>query len=234
MRALRPDGAVGARDRQDRAWLPISGAARALGVSTSTLRAWAADGRVPHVRTAGGHRRFNPEALAEWLAERPDPGIPREERSTALAPAPDLAAVLVARADRVADLADDDLGATGALAFQRLPGHERRRTAVDWVMVVAEALRTGRLGEGLEQARAHGHAHGAAGSPAEDALAGAIAMGRAIDTALGEPPEQVTAAERDHAAAVVRRLTVRIADAWADATREGRAEAGFRARATAR
>lgn len=228
MAAVRPDGALGARDRQDRAWLPISGAARALGVSTSTLRSWAADGRVPHVRTAGGHRRFNPDALAEWLAERPDPGMPREERSTALAPAPNLAAVLVSRADRIAQLADRDLSAVGGPAFQRLPGLERRRAAADWVMVVADALRTGRLGEGLEQARAYGHAHGAAGSSAEDALAGAMAMGRAIDVALGEVPGAVTAGERDHAAAVVRRLTVRIADAWADATSDGRAEASRR------
>lgn len=228
MAAVRPDGALGARDRQDRAWLPISGAARALGVSTSTLRAWAADGRVPHVRTAGGHRRFNPDALAEWLAERPDPGMPREERSTSLAPAPELASVLVGRADRIAQLADHELSAAGGETFQRLPGHERRRAAADWVMVVADALRTGRLGEGLEQARAYGHAHGAAGSSAEDALAGAMAMGRAIDTALGEAPKPVTPGERDHAAAVVRRLTVRIADAWADATEAGRAEASFR------
>lgn len=229
MRAVRPDGAIGARDRQDRAWLPISGAARALGVSTSTLRAWAADGRVPHVRTAGGHRRFNPEALAEWLAERPDPGMPREERSTALAPTPELAGVLVSRADRIAQLTDEELSATGGQAFQRMPAHERRRAAVDWVLVVADALRTGRLGEGLEQARSYGHAHGSAGSSAEDALSGAIAMGRAIDAALGEAPGAVTPAERDHAAAVVRRLTVRIADAWADATHDGRAEAAFRA-----
>jgi|GEM_PF-718667 len=224
MRALRPDGAVGARGRQDRAWLPISGAARALGVSTSTLRAWAAEGRVPHVRTAGGHRRFNPDALAEWLAERPDPGTPREERSTAVARAPELAAVLVGRAERIADLADADPGVGSAAGFQRLPVHERRRAVVDWVLVVAEALRTGRLSNALDQAGEYGRAHGAAGSPAEDALAGAIAMGRAIDAALGEPPEVVTPAGRDHVAAVVRRLTVRIADAWADATHDGRAE----------
>lgn len=225
---MRPDGAIGARERQDRAWLPISSAARALGVSTSTLRAWAADGRVPHVRTAGGHRRFNPDALAEWLAERPDPGVPREERSTSLAPAPQLAAVLVSRADRVAAIADDELSGAGGQGFRHLPAHERRRAAVDWVLVVADALRTGRLAEGLDQARAYGHAHGTAGSSAEDALSGPIAMGRAIDAALGEEPGAVTPGERDHAAAVVRRLSVRIADAWADATHEGRAEAAFR------
>ena len=29
---------------------------------------------MPHVRTAGGHRRFNPEALRRWLAEQPGRG----------------------------------------------------------------------------------------------------------------------------------------------------------------
>ena len=38
--------------------LSVSAAARLLGVSSSSLRAWAAAGRVPHVRTPGGHRRF--------------------------------------------------------------------------------------------------------------------------------------------------------------------------------
>jgi len=224
---VRPDGTIGARERQDRPWLSISGAARALGVSTSTLRAWAADGSVPHVRTAGGHRRFNPDALAEWLAERPDPGVPREERSTWFAPDPGLADVLVSRADRVAMIADDEMAGAGGQGFGHLPAHERRRAAVDWVLVVAHALRTGRLAEGLAQAQAYGHAHGTAGSSAEDALSGPITMGRAIDAALRMEPGAVTPGECDHAAAVVRRLTVRIADAWADATHEGRAEAAI-------
>ena len=49
-------------------------------------------------------------------------------------------------------------------------------------------------------------------------------MERAVDDALGEEPEVLPAAERDHVAATVRRVTVRIADSWARATREGRAE----------
>jgi excisionase family DNA binding protein len=40
--------------RNDGPWLSVSGAARALGVSPSTLRLWASEGRIPHVRTAGG------------------------------------------------------------------------------------------------------------------------------------------------------------------------------------
>lgn len=42
-----PGGAVG-----------LSGAAAIAGVSVSTLRRWADEGRVPSFRTAGGHRRF--------------------------------------------------------------------------------------------------------------------------------------------------------------------------------
>ena len=80
----------------DRAWLPISAAARALGVSTSTLRAWAANGQVPHVR--------------------------------------------------------------------------------GWVLVVAQALRTGRMADALERAGAHGRAHGLAGSSARATMAGALAV----------------------------------------------------------
>ena len=57
--------------RQEGPWLSVSAAARALGVSPSTLRLWASEGRVPHVRTAGGHRRFDPEALRQWLARQP-------------------------------------------------------------------------------------------------------------------------------------------------------------------
>ena len=96
--------------------------------------------------------------------------------------------------------------------------------ALECVAVIARSLRTGRLGDALERAESHGRAHGAAGSPAEAALAGAVAMERAVDDALGEEPEVLPAAERDHVAATVRRVTVRIADSWARATREGRAE----------
>src|SRR3990172_6467153 len=48
----------------------VSVAARMLGVSASSLRAWAAAGIVPHRRTTGGHRRFDPRELQQWLAAR--------------------------------------------------------------------------------------------------------------------------------------------------------------------
>lgn len=198
-----------ARARQERAWLPISDAARALGVSTSTLRAWSADGRVPHVRTAGGHRRFNPVALADWLATNPDPATPRAERSTHVAPRPQAADALVQRIDRIAELA-----AAGH-------GGEPCRITRDRVMVLAHALRTGRLGDALERADAFGRAHGAAGSPAERALEAAVGFERAVDDALAEPPVVLSRDDRDHVSATVRRITVRVADSWATATAHG-------------
>jgi diguanylate cyclase (GGDEF)-like protein/excisionase family DNA binding protein/PAS domain S-box-containing protein len=42
----------------DEPTVPLSDAAQALAISTSTLRRWADTGRIAAVRTAGGHRRF--------------------------------------------------------------------------------------------------------------------------------------------------------------------------------
>jgi excisionase family DNA binding protein len=53
---LPPDATVG-----------LSGAAAIAGVSVSTLRRWADEGRVPSFRTAGGHRRFRVADLRRAL-----------------------------------------------------------------------------------------------------------------------------------------------------------------------
>jgi excisionase family DNA binding protein len=44
-------------------WLSISAASQLLGVSLPTLRRWSDEGRVPSVRTLGGHRRFSRQAI---------------------------------------------------------------------------------------------------------------------------------------------------------------------------
>lgn len=44
-------------------------AARALGVSESSLKRWCDQGHVPFVRTAGGHRRLAPAAVLEFARE---------------------------------------------------------------------------------------------------------------------------------------------------------------------
>lgn len=51
--------------------VPIGAAAKALGVSTSTLRRWEAAGRLAPTRTEGGQRRYDVAALLPGI--RPDP-----------------------------------------------------------------------------------------------------------------------------------------------------------------
>ncbi|MFL5270663.1 MAG: excisionase family DNA-binding protein [Anaeromyxobacteraceae bacterium] len=75
-------------------------AARRLGIGTATLKRWAESGRVPSLRTAGRHRRFD-EADVERLRER-------------LSSAPD---ALARWTDRL--LADRDQALTAALLLER-------------------------------------------------------------------------------------------------------------------
>lgn len=49
---------MGAGEQAEGPTVGLSGAAAIAGVSVSTLRRWADEGRVPSFRTAGGHRRF--------------------------------------------------------------------------------------------------------------------------------------------------------------------------------
>lgn len=61
--ALADSGNSRAPVPDDRAYLTTGEAARILGVSPKTVSRWAAAGRIPHVVTPGGHRRFSPEAI---------------------------------------------------------------------------------------------------------------------------------------------------------------------------
>jgi excisionase family DNA binding protein len=44
-------------------WLPLGAASRLIGVDPDTLRRWADQGRIDHLVTPGGHRRFRRTAL---------------------------------------------------------------------------------------------------------------------------------------------------------------------------
>ena len=50
-------------------YLRTAEAAKILRVSGKTVSRWAKDGKIPHVITLGGHRRF-PEIAVRALAER--------------------------------------------------------------------------------------------------------------------------------------------------------------------
>ena len=207
------------RSRSDDTWLSVSAAARALGVSASTLRLWASEGRVPHVRTAGGHRRFNPEALRRWLAEQPGRGTRSSGRRTAarVTPDPEAARALRARADQVAVAVGELVDGPAEVAYRRLSPDERREVVRDWVEVLAGAFESGSLADALERAETYGHAHGLAGSSADVTLGGTLALERAIERGLAAPEPALGTESLTQVLSAVDKLTVTIAGAWAGA-----------------
>jgi diguanylate cyclase (GGDEF)-like protein/excisionase family DNA binding protein len=75
------------------ATLSLGQAAEALGISTTTTRRWADDGRLGVTRTAGGHRRFAVPDVRRLIAARGSPAIaPTEPPRRALASLAQLAA----------------------------------------------------------------------------------------------------------------------------------------------
>lgn len=210
--------AGGRQRRTEGPWLSVSAAARALGVSPSTLRLWASEGRVPHVRTAGGHRRFDPEALRQWLASQPARATrPSRQASAAIAAAPALAEALRARADEVSDAVEALVEGPAETAYRRLPPVERRAVVRAWVDALADAFQTGSLNEALERAETYGRGHGLAGSSAEVTLGGSLVLERAMDRALAAAPSPLPDDERREVVTAMGQLTVRVATAWAAA-----------------
>jgi putative two-component system response regulator len=123
-------------------------AAAAAGVSPSTMRRWADDGRIPSVRTAGGHRRFPLQAVRQFAAEQGSrmalqPVSPPAQPVAALAErlAADGAADLVARAGR-------------SLYHGASPGwfaaDEARAAIGEWTDALALGCETGRYAPVLE------------------------------------------------------------------------------------
>jgi excisionase family DNA binding protein len=213
--------------RSEGPWLSVSAAARALGVSPSTLRLWASEGRVPHVRTAGGHRRFDPEALRQWLARQPARAVrPARQGSAQIPVAPMLADALRERADLVSDAVETLVEGPAEAAYRRLPPAERRGVVRAWVDALADAFQAGSLADALERAETYGRGHGLAGSSAEVTLGGSLALERAIDRALVASPAPLSEAQRREVVAAMSQLTVRVATAWASAVAGRGARAG--------
>ncbi len=200
--------------RTDGPWLSVSGAARALGVSPSTLRLWASEGRIPHVRTDGGHRRFDPESLRQWLAEQPARPVRTSRRTAArVARSPALAGVVRERSAQVADEVESLVEGSAEVAFRRLSQTDRRAVVKAWMDALAEAFETGSLADALERAEVYGRGHGLAGSSADVTLGGSLALERALDRGLASLDET----SRDKLVGALSQLTVRVATAWAAA-----------------
>jgi len=50
-----------------KALVTVSEAAKMMGVCVKTIRDWTNDGRLPHVRTLGGHRRIRTSDIEAML-----------------------------------------------------------------------------------------------------------------------------------------------------------------------
>jgi excisionase family DNA binding protein len=54
-------------------YLTSTEAAERLHVSPKTISRWSAEGRLPHVRTFGGHRRYDPQQIDRIAREMNHP-----------------------------------------------------------------------------------------------------------------------------------------------------------------
>ena len=201
--------------------LSVSPAARMLGVSPSSLRAWAAEGRVPHLRTPGGHRRFELEELERWLADRGGaPPVPPQRQGelvpTRVGRMPAAAEDLLATGEALLAAFDEEL--ERALPGGGRSASARRSRAVNAVQGLAAGLGAGDLGECYREAEWEGFRHGASGQAGDGPVAEALALRRAVDRTLAPAlkgrHEEGRAIER-----ALDRMAVRVAAGYADGVR---------------
>jgi excisionase family DNA binding protein len=201
--------------------LSVSAAARLLGVSSSSLRAWAAAGRVPCVRTPGGHRRFELDELVRWLADRGGAPPAPQTRMQELVPTrieamPETAGVLAAAGDDVLSAFEEELARTRAGATR--PSATRQARVLGALESLADALGAGDLSGCYRDAEWEGFRHGASGQAGDAPVTEALALRRAVDRVLGprlsERPGEQRAVERS-----LDRMAVRVAAGYADGVR---------------
>lgn len=176
--------------------LSVSAAARLLGVSPSSLRAWAAAGLVPHARTAGGHRRFDADDLLRWLAEHggslpaPAPASePSSEPDARVRPLPERAERVRADLDATLTALEGEMtgrGRAGADGWTAM-----RARLGETIIAVADGLESGDLSAVYRATEWEGFRHGAVGQPGDGPIAGALALRRALHGPLapGEAPD---------------------------------------------
>jgi excisionase family DNA binding protein len=201
--------------------LSVSSAARLLGVSPSSLRAWAAAGQVPHVRTPGGHRRFDVDQLVEWLAERggspPAPvSRPHELVPTRVDAIPEIASALRDSVDTVTAVFEEQIRRSRPAGARMSAGRSAR--IADSLTCLADGLETGDLGGCYRDAEWEGFRQGAAGQPGDAAVMEALALRAAVDRVLA-PRLQSEPAVRRALERALDRMAVRVAAGYADGVR---------------
>lgn len=202
--------------------LSVSDAARMLGVSPSSLRAWAAAGLVPHVRTPGGHRRFEVQELVRWLAVRGGSPPAPQQRLQELVPtrigaSPDVADALAGAGPEVLQAFEDELARVRPPGAVR-PSLARRTRVLASLDSLAEAMRSGDLANCYRDAEWEGLRHGAQGKPGDVPVTEALALRRAVDRVLapmlgdGRPERRTVERSLD-------RMAVRVAAGYAEGVR---------------
>lgn len=209
--------------------LSVSAAARMLGVSPSSLRAWAAAGRVPHVRTRGGHRRFERAQLVQWLSERGGgpPTLPArtgELVPTRVEPLEDAAALLQERSEEVYTVFEEELARTRSSGSLR-PSAARHTRVSGTVAAIVQGLERGDLGVFFRDAEWEGFRHGAAGQPGDVPVTEALALRRALDRVL--IPDIPGGGERRRVVErAMDRMAIRVAAGYAEGVRTRMRAAG--------
>lgn len=202
--------------------LSVSAAARMLGVSPSSLRAWAAAGRVPHVRTPGGHRRFERDQLVRWLSERGGGPPALQNRTSELLPTridpmPDVSVLLAELRPEVMQAFEEELARTRTGGTIRASSARQHRV-VETLGAIAEGVERGDLSVFLRDAEWEGFRHGAAGLPGDGPVTEALALRRALDRTLtprlSGGPERRRGIER-----AMDRMAVRVAAGYAEGVR---------------
>jgi diguanylate cyclase (GGDEF)-like protein/excisionase family DNA binding protein len=118
--------------------MTLGQAAALLSISSSTLRRWADDGRVPTVRTSGGHRRFRLSELRQLAPPTPSVRL----RAPKVPDTPVLPAALLLSEDgpQLVDVACRSIYEGSGGWFAR----DDARVAVDsWIRSLADAFRSG-------------------------------------------------------------------------------------------
>lgn len=150
--AVRADALLGAAGdaSSPAATLSLGRAAEALGISTTTARRWADDGRLGVTRTAGGHRRFAVCDVRRLLAARGSPAIaPTEPPRRAL---PSLAQLAAGHGTQLAELSWRSLYGDLRSGFFIDPGGAVATER--WLGAIASAAETANYGMLHEATRA--------------------------------------------------------------------------------
>jgi excisionase family DNA binding protein len=206
----------------------VSVAARMLGVSASSLRAWAAEGVVPHRRTSGGHRRFDVAELKSWLdsrggspAESAVPSAPPELLPTRIDTLPHVAATIRRSEESIVSGVEEEIAQSGARASVRAAAARKRRMSAA-VSTLANAVESGDLAGSFREAEWQGFRGGASGTPGETAIVEPLSFRRAVERAVARDMERSPDVERRLLERALDRMVIRTVVGYSDGLRSRR------------